>query len=310
MRSRSAQPFFQLLILLGWATFSFSTLSASGVPFELSGHLIIVETSVGSLNSLRFAVDTGATDTFICESIARRLQLEGTNKEVTSFGKRLTFEQVVLPSLRLGNYLMSGPTTAFAGPLSFLADGEIDGLIGVDVLRETALTIDYVNHVLYFGPTDHSRSQIPFYGGSRIIMMPILVNGARAHIRLDTGTGVLLLYRNKVAPPMAAAPTGSHFQVTTMKGKVALTEVSLPEVCLGEYCWPQLTALIQDGEFPGLNIIGNVGPLALGIKRLHLDFPGNLISWETQSDLDHKSASQGERDRVFPTPSFKDDSSF
>ena len=84
-----------------------------------------------------------------------------------------------------------------------------------------------------------------------------------------------------------------------MKGQVALTEVSLSEVCLGEYCWPKLTALVQDGHYPGLNIVGNVGPLALGIRRLHLDFPGNLISWETKADLIPKYAAE-ERDRVFP----------
>lgn len=153
-------------------------LSGSGtageeIPLERCGRLPVLTVSVKS-ETLRFLVDTAATSVLNIESF-RGGQM--TAIPVTSFtGTSLTSaRQVTLPEFVLGGYRLNNlrlPAIDLS-PIAEACGGQIDGILGLDLLEEMGATLDLKNRVaLMETPSDKSEKAIQkeFLRGHRVCM--------------------------------------------------------------------------------------------------------------------------------------------
>ncbi len=268
-----------LALLVGITSLSVD-LEAQQLPFELRDHLIVVQASIDELEGVNLVIDTGATLTCISHRVAKALGLQGKTEKAQAFGNRwFSTKKIILPSLQLGPSLRFEQVEACLGRFSLLGMRGIDGVIGLDILKQTSLSIDYERRWLAFGSVHHAASKIAFYARLPFIILPMKIGAQHVQVRLDTGTSGLILYRSRLER-RSFKPTGSVREVPTLTGRAYLAEVTLPQVSLGPTSWSRLAALVWDGGNPSLNVAGHVGPLSLGFRRLNLDFQHNLISWE------------------------------
>jgi predicted aspartyl protease len=256
--------------------------STTGVPFELYGHLIVVKGSVGELEDLNLVIDTGATMTVVNRDIARKLGLKGPSRTVTAYGKKLRVEQLTLPSLKLGD-LEFEDLPAQAAPLSFSAMDRwlrIDGLIGLDLMRRTSLSVDYETRTVTFGSVDHAGPGVPFYEKLPIVPVPLTVDGRRFNMLLDTGAQHIILFQRRLRGRSSPRANGQRATIVCLGRRQTLDRISLGNVSLGETPWDELSAYLLDVPVGQCDPDGILGVASLGLKRLSLDFENHRVSWE------------------------------
>lgn len=263
--------------------FAASETAVQEVSFELREHFIVVKGSIGTLDNQNLIVDTGASLTTLSPTSARKLDLKGEKKHVEAHGTAVTVEQVEVPSVKLGQ-LEFATAPGWIAKLSF-PDGEsqslrIDGLIGLNLLKRTSLTIDYETRVLRFGPVGTRRGAVPFYPRLPIILVSFYVQGEHLSLLLDTAAADLILFESKTAGRIKMERGRDRKEVRGEGGKMTLQTVGLKNVLLGNRSWDTLTAYLLKGRSPRSGVDGILGPLALGCKRLHLDFANNAIVFE------------------------------
>jgi hypothetical protein len=187
-----------------------------------------------------------------------------------------------LPELQIGAVNRSG-IEAWAGAIEF-ADMDrserIDGLLGLDVLRETNLSIDYEARTVTFGPVSHSNDPIPFYRGLPIVTVPLMVQGRSVRLLLDTAAKDVLLYESRDLRRFSMSRTGEVKPIRHIGGRFPSERVKILQIALGQSRWKEMSAFLVKGVAREESPDGVLGPSALGLKRLHLDFMRGLISWE------------------------------
>ncbi len=259
-----------------------AALPAREVPFELHGHFIVVKGSVGNLEDLNLVIDTGASATTLSPRVAGRLGLKGKTRRVFAYSTSVQVETVRIPPLRLGAVEFE-PTDGWVGRLSFpdmSRSLRIDALVGLDLLRGGGLTIDYESGVLRFGPVGHGPNPVAFYGGLPFVPVSVRVRGEHLRLLLDTAAPDLILFTAMTAGRLKVETTGERKRIRSEGGTAVLRRVRLNDLSLGGVSWDSVAAFVLDGPKPRLGVDGVLGPMALGCKRLHLDFDNNLLSWE------------------------------
>jgi len=137
-----------------------NALADQAMPFELgSGFLIVVEGRIGTLTSLRFALDTGATHSMMDAKIAARLRLARKEGLVLNFDRDVQVSWTNVPELQVGPLTLRD-VRMMVGELQQLtefAEG-IDGVIGMDVLRMSRrMTINFETMRVTFRTDSRSR---------------------------------------------------------------------------------------------------------------------------------------------------------
>lgn len=256
--------------------------SSDEVPFELHGHLIIVKGTIGAVDDLNLIVDTGASVSVISRRLAKKLNLKGASKVITAFGRKQKIKQVTISHLTVGSVTFD-QIPAQVGKLSFSGMDRhlrIDGLIGLELMRRTSLTIDYSERKIRFGPVRHSATALPFYGKLPIIPILLKVGNQRLRLLLDTGSGDIILYQSRVAASTRMKPSGEKSRIVFLGGKATLKQVRLQDVSMGNTSWKELPGYLLDVRVGKSDPDGILGVVSLGITRLNLDFQANKVSWE------------------------------
>jgi predicted aspartyl protease len=123
----------------------------TGVSFELAGPggaALLVPVYVNGSGPHGFVLDTGATMTCIDAGLAARLDLPGAGGRVgvgMGIGQEPgALELVTIDSLRVGAATATGLTACALGLDQFRAMGlEVEGLLGLNYLREFRVTLDF-----------------------------------------------------------------------------------------------------------------------------------------------------------------------
>lgn len=109
--------------------------------------LILISTKVNGKGPYRFAVDTGAGSTIVSKEIARDLSLsQGARIPIQGAGGPAAGFLTELSSLEFGNVSLRDVTAVAADVFASLrkpVGGELDGIIGHNVMRQFSVTIDY-----------------------------------------------------------------------------------------------------------------------------------------------------------------------
>jgi predicted aspartyl protease len=199
-------------------------LADQAMPFELgSGFLIVVEGRIGTLTSLRFALDTGATHSMMDAKIAARLRLARKEGLVLNFDRDVQVSWTNVPELQVGPLTLRD-VRMMVGELQQLtefAEG-IDGVIGMDVLRMSRrMTINFETMRVTFR-TD-SRSQQLASGLSQAFLIRLQAQGEPLRLVLDTGARDIFLFEDRIRSHTKSLEWKQHVsnaRAGTMKGKI------------------------------------------------------------------------------------------
>jgi hypothetical protein len=176
------------------------------IPMRLSirGHPIIEVKINGQICHL--IVDTGAQRTLLSRQFVRKLKHEKlTDVTLSNYdGRQVAGSLLIVDSLTLPNLTIKHlPVFEAQMPLPFIG---IDGLLGWDVLRQFAITINYSDRrFTVHRPIHRTNSTVNLLGGSVPMLLAHSMSNNQLNIQFDTGAST----KFSVAP-VGLAKIGTH----------------------------------------------------------------------------------------------------
>ena len=253
--------------------------AVSTMSFEfVSDFVVLVPGQVGSLDGLKFILDTGSTHTVIDRRVADRLRLPRHPGRVTNFDRYIPVEWADVPQLRVGPMQAEAFRVMVADLAELSAFGqEADGILGLDLLsRARKLAIDYDKKLVTIEMDPRSEDRAPLSIG---FVVPVAVQGFPMHLLVDTGLRDMLVYKDRLRSALPHLRTEGEPQPAVI-GRMHATQVNLPGV---QIFGPDAvtSVLLIDGPNSDVGAVdGYLGPTSLHAKRLELDFAAQLLRWQ------------------------------
>jgi Aspartyl protease len=251
------------------------------IPFKLyRGYVILVEGRIGSLENLRFIIDTGATATFIDCRIGKKLGLVSTSGSISHFNKITPVQWVAIPELQVGPLRAVGLSVPMVN-LSYIdLASHVDAIIGLDVLRTSSFTIDYRSKRISFGAVSSPGFSVPILSSSPYLVVEIQVRGYPVPLVVDSSANRLVLYEDRIDSRVAGIRVVGETLVRTVAGGIRAKKIRLPATLGG-------TSLDGEGLLLGsstdarLSAADGYLPLtALRAPWVAFDFQRNTLSWQ------------------------------
>ncbi len=245
------------------------------------GRLIVVSGVVNGARRVHMLLDTGATCSIVSPRLAKSLHLRTLRKDVEVLAGNRTLRRplVALPSIELGP--IRRPLSC---PVADLPLPDVDLLIGLDVLRGVAFTVDFENRSLLWGPREPFEFRVPFDSSRKQIVVPLKVGTRDISVLLDSGADTLYLFENEVSSWLKIEPDQLQRRVAHLNNERRGSKVRLSRVALGGKVFERMSAVILESvlspESRPLDWQGLMGMAALNAKRVQFDFPNGLFSWE------------------------------
>jgi len=253
----------------------------STLPFQLiGGYLIVVEGSIGPLGGRRFAIDTGTARTVVDETTARVLGLQRTPAALEAFGERTQASAAVLPSIALGPVQARDLPILIAdlGPQAKRFGLSLDALVGMDLLRERCLTIDYSATALRFTCGGEWPRSISIGGGSGFAIAGVRIDRHPYRLLMDSGAEGVVLFSEAVAAGATIEPDG-EFEARHVSGTVRVKRFTPGLFVVGEYLLPPPPVFILTHGGDRRAYDGLLGPQWLGAREVQLDFTRRTMAW-------------------------------
>jgi len=225
--------------------------SALGIPFELSGNLIVLKVRVNRSRPLHFIFDTGAGISVIDPQSAKALRLRTKGKlklDATGGSVQSGLIQSVtlsVPGVEVFNQTLATiDLDAFAPLFGF----KIDGIIGYDFINNFVVEIDYAAGVMNFFGTQgykyHGAGEsipIEIVDKTPFVRGRIVLNGREpieGKFEIDTGgTGILNLNtpfvnKHKMLETLAKQ---TESKMGGAGGSAAAVKAHVPAIELGSF---------------------------------------------------------------------------
>lgn len=140
------------------------------IPFEYCQREIICRGKIENLEPLWFLIDTGTSNTIIERSFAAQCLLpRGNNFEISTFNGNVQGQTTKIDKLELGDLTINNITAEIAelSSQSKQVGRSIAGIIGMDILSNYLITLDYSKPCLIFADTysgtrPEGTSMVPF----------------------------------------------------------------------------------------------------------------------------------------------------
>lgn len=254
------------------------------IPFALRhGHLIVTKCTVGSLSDLTAVIDTGVSETVLDLDVVKRLQLETHDASATFLIREVKVREIAIPDLQLGplrTERLDGIAVDLS-PLTVQFGFRPQVLIGMDLLRQANLTIDYRARQLLIGavlPLRHSTRMLSS-PGSRFAVIEARITGKRMRLQVDSGFNGLLLY---------SGATSANMKLVSRESRIANpAQTLLARSCassdfeIGDWRPASVQLAVVDGAPPeSAGFDGLIGTTFLSNRRIAFDFDNGLIHWE------------------------------
>jgi len=263
------------LFLLALLTTAGARADASGeIPFRLvQGFAIVVRGRVGPVNDLNFLLDTGAVPSVIGARLASRMGVEGERGSFHLLSKEIDARYVTVDDVCLGTICSASLSMVVVDLQQFerLLGVRIDAVIGLDLLAGENISIDYRAKKIVRGLSGRSEYsvsvEIASAAGAPYWLLPIQISGQSLRVLLDTGTNEFGVFSR----------TGSETYVDLKKNA---SEVVLPQLFMGNRGFEHKTEAVlklPPGTMQGVD--GVLGPKALGICRIELDWGRRRLLW-------------------------------
>ena len=259
------------------------------LPFKLvQGFGIVVRGEIGSMHDMNFLLDTGAVPSVLGQRAAAQMGVRGERGSLTLLNKESQAEYVSVDDLQVG-WIRAARLPMVVVDLAHLEQRlgtRIDAIIGLDMLVGQDISIDYKHRKITRGLSGLARHSVDVEtltaSGAPYWVVPISLGGVGFRVLLDTGANDLGLF----------APGGSK------PFKFVKSETIAHDSAKGEqkaFTMPPMMLVLSDGKFknqvavvvgeaPGAlrEIDGVLGPTALGITRIELDWEQKCLRWDTQ----------------------------
>jgi hypothetical protein len=252
------------------------------LPISLyRNYLIVVRGSIGPLQKRHFIIDTGAYPSVISPQIAKKLHLSGKKEEVLVVGHNMNSDVVYVPLLQLGP-LQSKNLRVVVKDLGVFdrhIGVEIDGMIGLDVLRQSNFRIDYRERKLIFGSTDSLPFAVPIRWDATKACIDVAVNGKTTRLLLDSGAADIMLFQQKFAE-LSEVPSLAWVSAN-LGGKFHLRQIRLRS--LGTAGWELGARDVFLSDTDNMSSFAFTGLMAIGAERFRevaFDFEHQTFSWE------------------------------
>jgi predicted aspartyl protease len=247
------------------------------VRFNLyRGYLMVARGSAGTAKGLTFLLDTGASSSVLDPQLARKLHLQSFPASIAVLGGSVPAERSVAPSLSVGP-MQRDNVPVLLEDLSFLQKAlpiRVDGIIGLDVLGQSAFLIDYAARQIHFGPLPALSDAIPMHMEGGLAIIDAEVNNLPAHLLLDTGASSLFLFARSTPGAVSDLRISAVHPSSDTIGESQSRQVKLSNLRLGSADFGQEQAfVVPDGSQGGHPFDGLISPAGLGIRRVAID-PG------------------------------------
>jgi Aspartyl protease len=261
---------------------------SSEIPFKLvQGFGIVVRGEIGSLHDLNFLVDTGAVPSVLSQRAASQIGIRGLKGSLTVLNKDSQAEYVMVNEVKLG-WIRADRLPMVVVDLAHLEQRlgtRIDAIIGVDLFVGQDISIDYKHRIITRGLSGLARHSVAVQtftaSGAPYWVVPISLGGAQFRVLLDTGANDLGLFapRGPTAFKFVRSATIAHDSAAGEQNAFATPPMIL---VLNDGKFKNQVAVML-GEAPGAlpEIDGVLGPTALGITRIELDWEQQCLRWDT-----------------------------
>lgn len=255
------------------------------IPFKLhDGFAIVVRGAIGNQDSLTFLVDTGAVPSVVHQRLARELNLTGPRENISVVNQSRSVQRVELPNLRLGpmEFPALSAVVVDLSPIEARLGLRLDAIIGLDVLGQHNLTIDYRKRKIRLGAFRVSGQAVPFElrteAGAPYVVVPLEVDSHPVRLLLDTGTDGLTLFAARLEGRMPTLKNSNARIDVNAGGAYPVNRVEISNVRLGNLAWGKRQATMVETSATALrDFDGMLGPVFLGIPRITLDFSSNTL---------------------------------
>jgi predicted aspartyl protease len=245
------------------------------VKFDLYHDYLIVATgSAGPLKSLNFLIDTGASPSVLDLRLAQKLHLLQSPASIAVVGGSVQAGTAIAPSLNLGPIRRQN-VPVLVEDLSFFQKAlpvRVDGVIGLDLLGQSAFIIDYGARRIQFVAHAVFPVSIPLRVVHGLAMVDAVVNDFPAQMLVDTGASSLLLFARDTPGPVKELKVNAGRPANPTIGDFAHTQLSLHNLKLGQIEFRQTTAcLVHDSGHQERGFDGLISPPALGMRKIAID---------------------------------------
>ena len=212
----------------------------TGVSFVLDGKGgVIVPVTVGALRDLHFLVDTGSTRSVISETIAQQLALHPVARTeiVTTAGTSMGVVAALPPTCLATRCVDDALAIVTAQNALASTAGQLDGILGSDVLTRSDFTIDYKSRrFAWGGGSDAGRREdrLPFsLDDGRAIVVAPQTGGLSLQLVADSGTDAWIFFDSQRVRSLARLSGPNRFSLQTLGGVIRAERVLIPLLRLG-----------------------------------------------------------------------------
>jgi len=259
------------------------------IPFKLAqGFGIVIRGEIGATRDMNFLLDTGAVPSVLNQRAAARMGIRGVMGSLTVLNQESQSEYVTVDEVRLG-WIHAARLPMVVVDLAHLEQRlgtRIDAIIGLDFFAGQDISIDYKQRKITRGLSGQARHVLPVevysVGGAPYWVLPISLDGKAFRVLLDTGANDLGLFAPRATRTFKLVSSESIAHASAAgEGKAMVL--------------PSMTLVLSDGKFKNQvavvlgeppdalrEIDGVLGPIALGITRIELDWGQKCLRWDTR----------------------------
>jgi len=252
------------------------------VPFRLyNGFVVVLRGSIGELQDCNLVIDTGTNPTLVDERIVRKLHVTLSNARLAVASGDVRSQRALISRIEMGPIVKQQVFTAVKDLSAVSKDigVRIDALVGLDVLGNSNLRINYERKVLAFSDTiTDSPNTADFERGPPLVVLSMTMNRKLMRVVFDTGSFGLVLFENKVGKdlPGLLEPVGSFHGVG---GEMDMRRIEVDDASVGNSRLQARHAFVAKGPRQA-PVDGLLGPSGLGAREISLDFKHGQFAWQ------------------------------
>jgi hypothetical protein len=247
----------------------------------LSGYLLVVDGSIGSLHGLKFILDTGATHSAVSSKVADLLELRRLTGRVFNIDKMVKTDWAAVPELEFGP-IRANQAPVMVTDLDYFKSlgSHVDAVIGLDLLRQKNFSIDFADKKVRFGQMETGRHSTPMVSDDISLKVEAEANGRLLHLILDSGAPGPMMYEERLENRAVEYSVEEEDYGNRVNGILRLTRARVRRLQLGGRDIDHTVFLTHSpakGELDGVD--GFLGLTALKARRINFDFETNTLSW-------------------------------